>query len=130
MTKNKPYNNRPPSERRKYARLDLALTVSYAVMDRHGTPIDPRDALTSDISAGGLRLMTPTALEPGTPLDLGIYIAEESQPIKADGDVVWQTKITDTSYETGVVIRHMKDADKKRFMEFVFDQMAKMVTGG
>lgn len=117
-------------DRRRFARLDIALTVSYAPLDRHGVAdIDPRDALTADISAGGLRLMTPTVLEPGTPLDLGIYLAESDVPIKAEGEVVWQTKLSDTSYETGVLIRHIADPDKKKLMEFVFDQVSKVVLG-
>lgn len=118
-------------DRRRFARLDIALTVSYAPLDRHGgePAVDPRDALTADISAGGLRLMTPTALEPGTPLDLGIYLAESETPIKAEGEVVWQSKISATSYETGILIRHMADPDKKKLMEFVFDQVSKVVLG-
>jgi c-di-GMP-binding flagellar brake protein YcgR len=122
----------PPdgAERRKFARLDLALTVSYVVSNPTGPNVDPREALSTDISAGGLRLMTPTALEMGATLDLNIFLAEdEDNPIKATGEVVWQNKLSNTSYETGVVIREMPEEDKKRFMSFVFDQMAKVVTG-
>jgi c-di-GMP-binding flagellar brake protein YcgR len=123
-------NTQTGAERRKFARLDLALTVSYAVIDPAGQPIDPREALSSDISAGGLRLMTPTPLENGATLDLNIFLAEdEERPIRARGEVVWQTKISNTSFETGVVIKGMPDEDKKRFMSFVFDQLSKVVTG-
>ena len=117
------------SERRKFARLDLALTVSYRVAGQSsGHPLDPREAVSSDVSLGGLRLMTPSALENGTMLDLEILLGEdEDYPISAEGEVVWQTKISNTSYETGVQIRGMPSADKQRFMEFVFDQMAKVV---
>lgn len=117
------------SERRKFARLDLALTVSYTVVGHSSNmPVDPRETISSDVSLGGLRLMTPTPLENGTMLDLEIIIGEdENYPISAEGEVMWQTKISDVSYETGVMIKGMPDADKKRFMEFVFDQMSKVV---
>ena len=117
------------SERRKFARLDLALTVSYRIAGQSGEqPVNPREAVSSDVSLGGLRLMTPTVLENGTLLDLEILLGEdESNPIHADGEVVWQSKISNTSFETGVMIKGMPEADKKRFMEFVFDQMAKVV---
>ena len=73
--------------------------------------------------------MTPGPLEHGTKLELDIFLPEdEINPIKASGEVVWQSKITPTSYETGVLIRGINDTDKKRFMEFVFDQMSRMVT--
>jgi len=123
-------NTQAGAEKRKFARLDLALTVSYAVIDPAGQPVDPREALSSDISAGGVRLMTPTPLEVGATIDLNIFLAEqEDNPVKAKGEVVWQTKISSTSFETGVVIKEMPDEDKKRFMSFVFDQMSKVVTG-
>lgn len=122
-------NNRA-SERRKFARLDLALTVSYRIAGHSSDkPVDPREAVSSDISLGGLRLMTPTPIENGTLLDIEILLGgDESHPISADAEVVWQMKISDTSYETGVMIKGMPKPDRKRFMEFVFDQMAKMVT--
>lgn len=117
------------AERRKFARLDLALTVSYHVVGQSsGNPLDPREAMASDISLGGLRLMTPSRLANGTLLDLEILLGEEvADPISAEGEVVWQNKLSETSYETGVQIKGMPAADKKRFMEFVFDQMAKVV---
>lgn len=123
-------NEQSGAEKRKFARLDLALTVSYAVIDPSGHAVDPREALSSDISAGGLRLMTPTPLEVGATIDLNIFLAEqEDNPVCAKGEVIWQTKISSTSFETGVVIKEMPDTDKKRFMSFVFDQMSKVVTG-
>lgn len=117
------------ADRRKYARLDLALTVSYKVAGQaEGNPVDPREAISSDVSLGGLRLMAPTELRNGTMLDLEILLGEEEKPISAEGEVMWQNKISDTSYETGVMIRNMPDADKSEFMKFVFDQMAKVVS--
>lgn len=116
-------------ERRKYARLDLALTVSYKVVGHSSfQPADPRQAVSADISLGGLRLMTPARLENGTLLDLEILLGEdEAHPINADGEVIWQNKLSDVSFETGVMIKGMPAADKRRFMEFVFDQMAKLM---
>lgn len=118
----------PVEDRRKFARLDLALTVSYRVVGQSaGQPVDPREAISSDVSLGGLRLMTPGVLENGTMLDLEILLGEETLPISAEGEVIWQNKVSNVSYETGVMIKGMPSADKKRFMEFVFDQMAKVV---
>lgn len=121
--------NQQASDRRKFARLDLALTVSYKVVGHSSDqPLDPREAISSDVGLGGLRLMTPSPLENGTLLDLEILLGEEAcDPISAEGEVVWQNRISDVSFETGVMIRGMPNADKKRFMEFVFDQMAKVV---
>ncbi len=115
-------------EQRKHARLDIALAVSYAIKDHRGEPSEMAETLSSDISASGLRLMTVAPLENGATINLEITLPEENvAPIRAIGEVVWQNKISDYSYETGTVIRHMDDQDKMRLMSFVFDQMAKLV---
>src|SRR3989338_10915566 len=120
----KPVMTPRPEERRKYARLDIALTVSYLVSNPDSEPSERAEAMSGDISAGGLRLMTPTPLKNGDRLELGIYLeGEEENPIQAIGEVVWQNKISDVSFETGVVVSHMETDDKKRFMQFIFDQM-------
>lgn len=117
-----------PQNRRKYARLDIALTVSYAVEGVAGELSDYAEATSSDISAGGLRLMTPTALAAGSHLDLEIFLGEDpSNKIQAKGEVAWQNKISPTSFETGVILSHMENDAKKKFMEFVFDQMSRLV---
>lgn len=117
-----------PQNRRKYARLDIALTVSYAVEAASGELSNYAEAVSSDISAGGLRLMTPTALSPGAKLDLEIFLGDDPEgKIQAKGEVVWQNQIAPTSFETGVLVNHMDNDAKKKFMEFVFDQMSRFV---
>lgn len=114
--------------RRKYARLDLALSVSYRVQGESGVFHDPRETLSSDVSVGGLRLMTPAPLANGTILDLQITLeGSEEEPLTATGEVAWQSQLGPNSFETGVLIQEMPNADKSRFMQFVFDQMAKLV---
>lgn len=117
-------------ERRKFARLDLALTVGYRVVGSKPQTAneDPFEGLSSDVSLGGLRLMTPSLLENGTQLELTITLSEELEPLHAQGEVVWQTKLSPTSYETGVLIKGMSVDDRSRFMSFVFDQMSKVGT--
>ena len=115
-------------ERRKYARLDLALTISYRITGQSaGQPADLREAVSSDISMGGFRLMTPAKIENGTMMKLEIYLGDEKNPLHAEGEVVWQNRLSSTSYETGVMIKGMPATDKSHFMQFVFDQMAKVV---
>ena len=115
-------------ERRKFARLDLALTIGYRIVGSKPQAVneDPLEGLSSDVSLGGLRLMTPTPLDNGTQLELTIALSEDHESIKAQGEVVWQTKLSATSFETGVLIKGMSVDDRSRFMSFVFDQMSKV----
>ncbi|OGP16846.1 MAG: hypothetical protein A3I75_02215 [Deltaproteobacteria bacterium RIFCSPLOWO2_02_FULL_50_16] len=116
-----------PQERRRYARLDIALSVSYAILNSNTEFKEQNEAWSSDISAGGLRMMTPTSLENGSQLELEIYVGDGTQSINANAEVIWQSKISETCYETGAIIRYMPESDKKRFMGFVFDQMSRFV---
>ncbi len=115
-------------EQRRHARLDIALAVSYAIQQEGSEGTEMAETLSSDISASGLRLMTVASLENGSILNLEITLPEEGvEPIRAQGEVVWQNKISDYSYETGTVIKYMAEEDKMRLMGFVFDQMARLV---
>jgi len=123
---------RPSSkDQRRHARLDIALAVNYAIQQAGGEPSEMAETLSSDISASGLRLMTVAPLENGSILNLEITLPEDwpgaGDPIRASGEVVWQNKISDFSFETGAVIKHMEESDKKRLMSFVFDQMSRLV---
>ncbi|MBI2067814.1 MAG: PilZ domain-containing protein [Deltaproteobacteria bacterium] len=118
----------PATEQRKHARLDIALSVSYFVITPGGEISDLSESMSCDISAGGLRLMTPAPLQNGSVLNLEIRLPDqEEDPIRAKGEVVWQSKISDYSYETGTIIKNMGQDDKARFMSFVLDQMASLV---
>ena len=115
-------------ERRKFARLDIALSVSYVVKNSAGEVTEMAEAMSRDISAGGIRLMTPSPLKNGDQLEIEIGIEGQDQaPVRAQCEVVWQNKISDTSYEIGAVIKYMDDAEKKRLLEFVFRQMSEMM---
>jgi c-di-GMP-binding flagellar brake protein YcgR len=117
-------------EQRRHARLDMALSVNYVIEGPEGERSPIAESRSMDVSAGGLRLMTPHALENGTVMNLEIQLSEDdTEPVRAQGEVVWQNKVSDHSYETGTVIRQMDGDDKKRFMSFVFDQMTRLVPG-
>jgi c-di-GMP-binding flagellar brake protein YcgR len=117
----------PLAEHRKHARLDIALSITYFIHKPGGEISELAESMSSDISAGGFRLMTPTSLDNGSILNLEIRLPEEKQPIRARGEFVWQNKISDYSFETGTVIKNMDEGDKARFMSFVLDQMASLV---
>ena len=115
------------SEKRRFARLDIALTVSYRVVDQGGEMSELAEAMSSDISAGGIRLMTPSKLSNGAKLELEVLLGEEENPIHVAGEVVWQEQISSSSFETGVSLMHMADRDKSRFLNFIFEQMSDLV---
>jgi c-di-GMP-binding flagellar brake protein YcgR len=116
------------SERRRHARLDIALSVRYIVQRSGAENSEMAEALSTDVSATGLRLMTPTSIGNGSIIDIEIVIeGKRDEPVKASAEVVWENKISDTSYEVGCIIRHMDPDEKKRFLNFVFEQMNQLL---
>lgn len=116
------------AEKRKFARLDIALNVGYQVINTRGKPSREAEAYSSDVSAGGIRLMTPAPLKNGTRLSLDIFLSgDDEMALKAEGEVVWQNEITESSYETGIVIFSMNDRDKKILTGFIEQQMSRLI---
>lgn len=117
------------TEQRRHARLDIALSVNYVIQKPGGELSEIAESKSSDISAGGIRLMTPHLLENGTLLNLEIHLLDqaEEEPIRAQGEVVWQNKLSDHCFETGAIIRDMDERDKDRFMGFIYNQMSRLV---
>ncbi|MBI2981944.1 MAG: PilZ domain-containing protein [Deltaproteobacteria bacterium] len=116
-------------EQRRHARLDIALSVNYVIQKPGGELSEIAESKSADVSAGGIRLMTPHLLERGTLLHLEIQLLdrEDQEPIRAQGEVVWQNQLSDHSFETGAIIREMDERDKHRFMDFIYNQMARLV---
>lgn len=123
-------------ERRKHSRLKIEIDVDYkALGKKKAHPVKTRSA---DISMGGLRLITSEAMEKGTELDLIIRLGTEDR-IKVKGVVVWRRKYrskdntsdgrrtTHDEYEIGIKIEPLKEEEEKRFSDFVFKQMYKMI---
>ncbi|MBI2496286.1 MAG: PilZ domain-containing protein [Candidatus Omnitrophica bacterium] len=85
-------------ERRGEARVRQRLTVLFRALD--GQRIGR--ALTKDIGADGVCLITEGVLEPGTQMELEVRFPDREQPITLAAEVVW-SKLLDQpakSYET------------------------------
>lgn len=77
-------------EKRKYLRFDTSLKISYKIVR---TVIGEMGAVSSDISGGGIGVITNQHLQPGMFLDLKIFFTDVKEPVTALGEVVWVTTI-------------------------------------
>ncbi len=73
-------------ERRRYARIGIALPIKYKIINKSGW----HKTSSLNISAGGVLIPTVPYLDVGTKLDLQIYLPGEKKPIKAIGRVIWR----------------------------------------
>lgn len=79
------------------------------------------NALTRDISPGGVRLMTNVNLPVGTALKLEIALAGRRRLIRAVGTVRWSRSVyTEDLFELGVEFTQMSAEDKFVLLEHTY----------
>ena len=111
-------------ENRKFARLNIPIAVAYRTLDSKESKSEKSKYITQDISLGGVRIMVSDPLPLKTPIELEIYLSENSLPLLVRGDVVWQyySKIAGQDcYETGIEFTHIDFKDREKIKEAMFD---------
>jgi len=108
-------------ERRRYIRLRIPVSVTYAVSG------DDRlhAATTKDISADGLRFETDNKnIRPDNPLELKLSISGAPNPVHVKGRVMWKKKLSledDAPFDVGVEFVEIEDDNKNTFLKFLCD---------
>ncbi len=110
-------------EKRRFIRFDIALKVLYVIRK------DPKlenTAITKDISAGGLELLTKEKLLPGSKIALTIDIPEALNPVHLNGTIVWSKEAggdKKSAYSTGVEFGKIEEDNKSTFLRFLCNLM-------
>ena len=107
-------------EQRRFIRIRSRLTVFIKYLDTGKV----QRALTEDVSARGLCLVTETVLTPGTKLELELKLPDRDARITFTGEVMWSKPIGGKplkSYElptaeTGVKFVNIDPNDEKLLM--------------
>ncbi len=81
-------------EKRKYFRVDNALSVSYRILKGYFVS----SSRSRNVSEGGICLAMHQKFDPGVVLALKIHILEWDVSIKAVGEVVWLIEKMDRDY--------------------------------
>jgi len=108
-------------ERRTYLRLKTALNVAYTAADNDKI----RKATVEDISAEGLRLLSPDkSLKEGDALEMKLEIPGGDNPVHANGRVIWKRRLSledAAPYTIGVELVEIEEDNKNTFLKFVCD---------
>ncbi|MBI4341449.1 MAG: PilZ domain-containing protein [Candidatus Omnitrophica bacterium] len=78
-------------ERRQFVRLDTRLEVTFSVLPSGA----PQQAMTRDISGGGICLFADRELAAGTRLQVTMKLPDREPPVHFTAEVVWSE-----AYET------------------------------
>jgi hypothetical protein len=88
-----------PEEHRMFSRFRVNFPARFRNLNvgRRG------EGICADIGAGGVSIESSQAIEPRTPLEVWIDIADGYDPINLKGRVVWSKRLDAENCRTGVV---------------------------
>jgi uncharacterized protein (TIGR02266 family) len=117
--------NRPSHERRLESRVNEEDKVTVEVVSDLGGASEEQavNALTRDISAGGVKIMTNVRLPDETPLRLAIALSGRRKLIRAEGIVRWSKSVYEEDlYEMGVEFTKLSPEDRVTLLEHVYNR--------
>jgi len=112
---------------RRYARLNTEIELNYQVIG--AAKARKMRAKSLNISIAGLCFKTPDSHKAGEKFDLEVFLNPDN-PVKVQGCVIWQKKFEDGVQRIGVRFEGIKEEDKKRFSDFIFNKMYEMTGVG
>ncbi len=114
-------HGRPP-ERRKYPRIGAKHAVVYRML----SPTEPLPSITTEMGAGGIRLLTGHELPPSTPLSIEIQVRAGEDPIRFTGQVIWSRCVSAPSrvgfgavFEVGVAFLKIAPEVRQAILDLV-----------
>ncbi|MGQ9470343.1 MAG: PilZ domain-containing protein [Candidatus Aminicenantales bacterium] len=121
-TKDQPKTRR---EKRREPRLKIEVRLKLKLQSKEADSPLPKlkDYLTftSEISAGGCRVLLPLELKKEETIDLELYLPRTKKIIKVLGEVRWQKmSYIGGLYETGLEFKSIAADDKLALMEFLY----------
>jgi c-di-GMP-binding flagellar brake protein YcgR len=113
----------PTSERRRDSRVNEEDKVVIELYSDAQLPSGKKifNALTKDISPGGVRLMTNVVLPTGTPIRIEIALSKRRKLIQAAGKVRWARSVYgEELFEMGVEFTEITPEDKMILLEHTY----------
>ena len=111
-----------PEERRKFARLNILVDVSYT---KHATNEKRKLSLTRNISRGGVCFVGYEKVQDNDTIDLNVYLPGSAEPVKAIGKVVWVREFTigenfqNKRYDVGVEFVEISDQNSGKIDQYM-----------
>lgn len=113
----------PAGERRRDSRVNEEDKVVIELFSEGQLPSEKKifNALTKDISPGGVRLMTNAALPIDTRVRIEIALSKRRKLIQATGRVCWARSIYEEAlFEMGVEFTEITPEDKMILLEHTY----------
>ena len=101
-------------QRRDNFRVRMQMRVEIRA-PRNGI-VGPIALMTDDVSAGGLRVVSPKRLNAGTVLSVTLHLPDNKPPVACGGKVVRCVPVKDGGHELSIVLRRVRPADEDRII--------------
>ncbi|MFH1791753.1 MAG: PilZ domain-containing protein [Candidatus Omnitrophota bacterium] len=112
-------------ERRKTARLDVAIRVEYKVLGVHDSA---KGTVAKDISTGGCLLVASEDIAPGSDVELQILLGDsESEALRLKGKIVRLNRKEGGVYEYGISFDALSSEARRLFADYFFAKMYEMI---
>lgn len=119
-------------QRRQFFRFDSSVPVIYRtgswLVQQNNKKAPMENAITKDLSGGGLCLLTVEPLEGHSLIECEVKL-EEKRAIKVVGKVVRVAKVTDQGvykYEIGVNFIKIENKDREAIISYIFQEQRKL----
>lgn len=112
-------------ERRKFLRLENNVAVKYSKALKTIGREYFKEVGNGNIGGGGIKLALKEKLSVGTILILKIDLPGDSKPLPvfATGEVVWNKKIEEDKYDTGIKFLKIAKRDRGRIIHYVEERV-------
>lgn len=105
------------TERRRFPRIPESFTVQYRVSGELAATW--AEAVTQNVSAGGIRFRVPEPLGPGTTMTLQMRLSGTAQPLHVKGQVAWSRMQASGVVEVGVEFLNLSERDQRMIDQIV-----------
>ena len=116
-------------EKRRDRRLDLSFPVIYSLLS-DGADGGDKEAKGSNISRGGIRLVTREELKPGALLRVKIILPDELPAVKGKAEVVWRKKRgkqgDEVEYHLGLKFTELESRGQDLVSRFMEENLKKL----
>ena len=102
------------TERRTSARIR-----AYRPLRLHprGSPVI--ETLTKDLSTGGVRCLSPTAIPVSTPVSIELVLGSGQEPLQVEGRMAWfQTMSDSEQYDLGISFAGLPEQKQRRLSAY------------
>ena len=118
-----------PTDRRKYARLDLKSKVFVSILETDdNNPPNKFEAIGNNIGVEGICFTSDQPLDPGMILDMEIVLPDSDEPISVEGKVMWCNPSPDPegdcqTYDTGIQFLDIDKNHVKLMVKYVCGEL-------